>query len=133
MKINRIAVLILANIVLFLALLEVMARIFYSSPFLAKYLTADDDYTRRREWVSRHHNEGVQIDFSFERYDAATGWRPKPNLRNAKENAKEFEDKILNTNSMGFRGQDDFPMGRKKGKKRIVILGDSIHVWLQRQ
>ena len=64
---------------------------------------------------------GEEISYKFDLYDPSTGWKSKPNLRNM----KIFDDKILNTNSKGFRGKKDFLYLKNKERLRILILGDS--------
>lgn len=108
--------------VCFLAfLLEGSARLVFLIPQTSERLQADEDYTWRRMWVHRHQNSGVQIFYKFDIYDPSKGWILKPNLRDM----KVFGDKVLNTNSKGFRGKKDFPYIKNKEKLRILILGDS--------
>jgi hypothetical protein len=63
----------------------------------------------------------VEIYYQFDIYDPSKGWMSKPNLREI----KAFGNKILNTNSKGFRGKKDFPYIKNKEMLRILILGDS--------
>jgi hypothetical protein len=102
-------------------LLEGSARLAYLIPQVSKHLQADEDYTWRRNWVHRHQTSKVEIYYQFDIYDPSKGWMSKPNLREI----KAFGNKILNTNSKGFRGKKDFPYIKNKEMLRILILGDS--------
>jgi hypothetical protein len=106
----------------FLAFLfEGSARLAFSIPQVAKGLQANNDYTWRRNWVVEHQQSGREVYYTFDIYDPSKGWMLKPNLRDV----KAFGDKILNTNSKGFRGRKDFQYTKSKEKLRILILGDS--------
>lgn len=102
-------------------LLEGSARLAFLMPQVSNRLQADEDYTWRRNWVHRHQNSRVEIYYKFDIYDPFKGWISKPNLRDV----KVFGNKILNTNSKGFRGKKDFPHIKNTEKLRILILGDS--------
>jgi hypothetical protein len=117
---KRRMVVVLAYGVFLACLLEGTARLAFLIPAVVK-LTADEDYTYRRKWVREHQKSGMQVYYTFDIYDPSKGWRPKPNLRDA----RVFGNKILNTNSKGLRGQKEFPYSKEKGKVRILILGDS--------
>jgi hypothetical protein len=106
----------------FLAFLfEGSARLAFSIPQLARRLQANHYYTYRRNWVQEHQKSGVEVYYTFDRYDPSKGWIPKANLKDV----KVFNQKILNTNSKGFRGKRDFPYIKNKETLRILILGDS--------
>ncbi len=106
----------------FLAVLfEGSARLALSIPQVAKHLQANEEYTYRRNWVQEHQKYGMEAYYAFDMYNSSKGWRPKPNLRDV----KAFDNKILSTNSKGFRGKKDFPYTKSKEKLRILILGDS--------
>ncbi len=108
--------------VVFLAFLfEGFARLAFSIPQVGKRLQGNEDYTFRRNWVREHQKFGMEAHYTFDMYDPSKGWIPKPNLRDV----KAFDNKILNTNSKGFRGKKDFPYSKNKEKLRILILGDS--------
>src|SRR4029453_9640120 len=102
-------------------LFEGSARLAFSIPQVAKRLQANDEYTYRRNWVQEHQKYGMEAYYAFDMYDASKGWIPKPNLRDV----KAFNNKILNTNSNGFRGKKDFAYTKNKEKLRILTLGDS--------
>jgi hypothetical protein len=114
--------LLIFGYIVFLAfLLEGSSRLAFLIPQVSGRLRVDEDYTWRRDWVKRHQNSGKEIYYKFDIYDPSKGWRTKPNLRDM----KVFDDKILNTNSKGFRGKKDFLYFKNKEKLRILILGDS--------
>lgn len=106
----------------FLALLlEGSLRLALSIPEVSKRLWTDEDYTWRRDWVQRHPHSGMGMSYTFAIYDPSRGWKSKPSL----QDMKVFGDKILNTNSNGLRGKEDFPYTRENHKLRILVLGDS--------
>ena len=106
----------------FLAFLfEGSARLAFSIPQVARRLQASHYYTYRRNWVQQHQKSGVEVYYTFDRYDPSKGWMPKANLKDV----KVFNQKILNTNSKGLRGKRDFPYIKNKETLRILILGDS--------
>jgi hypothetical protein len=102
-------------------LLEGTARLAFFIPQVAKRLHANEDYTYVRNWVNEHKKLNLEAYYTFDVYDSSRGWRTKPNLRAQ----KVFAEKILNTNSQGFRGKKDFSYTKNKEKSRILILGDS--------
>ena len=63
----------------------------------------------------------MEIYYKFDLYDPSKGWKLKPSLRDV----EIFRNKILNTNSKGFRGKKEFPYIKNKEMLRILILGDS--------
>ncbi len=102
-------------------LVEGSARLAFSIPQVARRLQANHDYTYRRNWVREHQKLGMEVYYTFDRYDASKGWMPKANLKDV----KAFDGKILNTNSKGVRGKREFAYVKKKDTLRILILGDS--------
>jgi len=59
--------------------------------------------------------------YPFDRYDRTKGWDLKPGLKDL----KVFEDKTLNSNSEGVRGNREYSNPKKRGTKRILVIGDS--------
>lgn len=112
---------VVAYVVFLAVLFEGSARLALSIPQIGKHLQANEDYTYRRNWVREHQKFGMEAYYTFDMYDPTKGWIPKPNLRDV----KAFDNKILSTNSKGFRGKKDFPYTKNKEKLRILILGDS--------
>jgi hypothetical protein len=106
-------------------LLESSARLAFFIPHISKRLDnivqGEEDYTLRRRWVQRHQTTGMEILYEFDIYDPSKGWISKPNLRDM----KVFDDKVLNTNSKGFRGKKDFLYIKNRENLRILVLGDS--------
>src|SRR5215475_14745174 len=109
-------------IIAFLAFVfEGVARLAFSIPQIGKRLEANEDYTYRRNWVREHQKTGTATYYAFDMYDPNKGWIPKANLRDV----KAYQDKLLNTNSKGLRGNKDFSYAKNRNRLRILILGDS--------
>jgi hypothetical protein len=104
-----------------IVLFEGSARLALSHPEVSSLLVVNDDLSWRREWVSRHKDRGTEIYYKFDIHDTTKGWLSKPNLRNM----RVFDDKVLNTNSRGFRGEKDYLYVKDRQQLRIIILGDS--------
>jgi len=102
-------------------LLEGSARLAFLIPQIAKHLHANEDYTYIRNWVNEHKKFRIDAYYLFDVYDDSRGWRTKPNVTAL----KVFDNKILNTNSQGLRGKQEFSLTRDRQKLRILILGDS--------
>lgn len=79
-----------------------------------------DDASQRIQWV-RAHRHGPVVVHGFNQYDRDLGWGVRAGLRDYKDE----DGSILNTNSRGLRGRQDFPYERVPGKARVVMLGDS--------
>lgn len=100
---------------------EGSARLAFLIPQVSNRLGVRDDLSWRRSWMSRHQELGKEIYYKFDIYDSSKGWISKPNLRDM----KVFDDKVLNTNSKGFRGKNEYPYSKNQDKVRILVLGDS--------
>jgi hypothetical protein len=81
----------------------------------------DYDVGWRQSWLARHKSTGEKVYYKFDISDPTKGWISRPNLRNM----LVFDNKILNTNSKGFRGTTDYSYKKQPGVTRILILGDS--------
>ena len=81
----------------------------------------EHDLGWKQSWVARHKSSGREVFYSFDIYDSTKGWISKPGLRNV----PVFKNKILNTNSRGFRGTREYVYGKQDGITRILVLGDS--------
>jgi hypothetical protein len=112
---------VLGYIVFLAFLLEGSARLAFSIPQIGKRLEGNENYTYLRNWVREHQKSGTATYYASDIYDPSKGWIPKPNLREV----RAFNNKILNTNSKGFRGKKDFPYLKNNARLRILILGDS--------
>ncbi|HEV7992028.1 MAG TPA: hypothetical protein VGP25_09400 [Gemmatimonadaceae bacterium] len=108
-------------VVFLLVLVEGVSRILFGVQRLSDRISVQDDYGWRRTWVKRHKAAGEQIYFAFDTFDLTKGWRSRVNIRNM----KVFNNKVLNTNSAGFRGSREFPLQKDSGKTRIMLVGDS--------
>ena len=113
--------LILLYIVFLIGLFEGLARLTYSNPKLSKRLWVNENLSWRRSWVQRHKSTGKEIYYTFDNYDSSKGWLSKPNLRDM----KVFDNKVLNTNTKGVRGINEYSYTKDPNKTRILVLGDS--------
>ena len=100
--------------------LEGLSRLVLSWDMVLDKLYANTDSFWRLQWINKHKDK-IDIYYEFDVYDPVTGWISKPNLRNV----TVFNEKTLNTNSKGFRGQIDHSYDKDPDKKRILIIGDS--------
>jgi hypothetical protein len=111
---------ILLYVMFLLILFEGSARLCFFIPPIADRLQYEEDATWRRLWIEKH-KTGAEIFYSFDAFDPTKGWISKPNIRNM----EVFDHKILNTNSRGLRGKQEFSYEKHSNKIRILILGDS--------
>lgn len=114
-------ILTLLYIVFLFGLFEGLARLAYSNPNISGKLWVNENLSWRRSWVQRHQNTGKEIYYTFDTYDASKGWISKSNLRDM----EVFKNKVLNTNSKGFRGKTEYTYYKDQDKIRILVLGDS--------
>jgi len=105
----------------FVLVVELVVRVALLWPGSSDHLRVDHERSWRQQWVERHRETGKEIYYEFDVYDATKGWISRPNLRNV----RVFRDKILNTNSKGYRGNEEYAYRNIDGKTRIVVLGDS--------
>ncbi|MBI5056916.1 MAG: SGNH/GDSL hydrolase family protein [Nitrospirae bacterium] len=112
---------VLLYVIFLIIVIEGSARIAFLMPEVSSGLWEDEDYWWRRMWVQRHQNSGNEIFYKFDIYDPSKGWISKPNLRDM----KVFGNKVLNTNSKGFRGKKDYSYDKDQNRVRILIFGDS--------
>ena len=113
--------LLLAYLAFLVVLFEGTARLIYSVPWLARQFTTGDEMSWHRRWIERHRDSGTQIFYRFDAYDPTKGWKSKPDLRNV----WVFDSKVLNTNSLGFRGVREYAYAKDPERTRILALGDS--------
>ena len=121
MKKKRRSLLIAIWILYLVVLFESSARLAFSIPKMSQRLWAENDLSWRRAWISRRKAIGTDIYYKFDIYDPSKGWISKPNLRDM----KVFDNKVLNTNSKGFRGKNEYSYSKEPDKVRILVLGDS--------
>ena len=117
---NKKYLIFILYIAFLVVLFEGSARLAFLTPEVSSMLW-DHELGWRQSWIRRHQSTGKDIYYKFDVYDPAKGWISKSGLRDV----KVFNDKVLNTNSKGFRGKQDYPYGQNKNKIRILILGDS--------
>ncbi|MBI5211349.1 MAG: hypothetical protein HY927_15350 [Elusimicrobia bacterium] len=100
---------------------EAAVRVALSAPGIFERVKGDDDASHRLEWVrGRGGREGVALRFDV--HDARRGWALAPNV----SGMPVFDGKVLNSNSKGIRGTEEYTRERPAGKLRIVALGDSL-------
>ncbi|MEE9573578.1 MAG: hypothetical protein V3W20_11055 [Candidatus Neomarinimicrobiota bacterium] len=114
-------ILILLYIVFLIGLTEGLARLVFSNSKLSDRLWAYEDLSWRRSWINRHNNTGMEVYYTFDIYDSTKGWISKPNIKDM----QVFDNKVLNTNSKGFRGKTEYSYNKDQDKIRILIVGDS--------
>ena len=120
-----------------LILLEVGGRLIFSSSLLthglARWaLVGYDESSWRLLWVMRHKlnleqtitpaTKNLPRTGESTTYDANRGWAVTPNVRNL---TPFGNGKVVNTNSKGLRGANDYAYDRTPGIRRILVLGDS--------
>ena len=120
MRVRKRPLLLLGYLGFLFVLFEGTARLLFTIPAFANRLEADENYSWRRRWTSRH-ADGVELYSTFDMFDPITGWRVKPNLRDL----KVFDDMILNTNSRGLRGVTEYAYSKDHDKPRVLMVGDS--------
>ncbi len=72
-------------------------------------------------WRARHAPGGEPVragSYEHDRYHPLLGWVPVPN----------YAKGGIHTNSLGLRGQREYPFERQPGLRRIVLIGDS-YTW----
>jgi hypothetical protein len=107
-------------VVLLVALLELVTRLFLNPESLCRPFLCQDEASWRLWWVSRHRT-GEEIMYSFDVHDPQRGWALRPNVNQM----KVFSDKVLSSNSQGFRGAKEYDLDKPAGTTRIIALGDS--------
>lgn len=116
----RTALFVLTYCALLAVFLEGVARLALSNHWLFEKIADYDDASNRLRWVKRH-SAGIEIYYTFDVFSPDRGWMSRPGLRNA----AVFGDKVLNTNSRGFRGTREYTDELPPDTPRIVVLGDS--------
>jgi hypothetical protein len=107
-------------IVSLLVFMEGGARIALWINPVRRRITGFDDSSYRLQWVRLHqiHQEWTG---QYAIYHPTLGWTLKSNIKGM----SVFSGKILNSNSKGFRGKEEYEYRRTIGKQRIIVLGDS--------
>ncbi|MBN1344125.1 MAG: hypothetical protein JXQ73_15675 [Phycisphaerae bacterium] len=127
--------LLLVTAVLALVGVEIGFRVYYALSNAPLYdLEADNETLWKQKWIDEHQGKDVDHFKGSDEYDPKLGWKPRPNLRNARLDGLA----PVSTNSRGWRNPRDFPFDKPPGLKRMVLLGDSFtygeqeeddHVW----
>jgi hypothetical protein len=104
--------------------LELTSTFFLLTPFGKKCLIGlgriNCDEAWRIRWEMVHVDKLKENAYTTDIFDPHRGWSIKPNL----VDMLMSDGKVLNTNSKGIRGTEEYQYG-KSTKKRILILGDS--------
>jgi hypothetical protein len=58
----------------------------------------------------------------FCRFDHDLGWAPLENITSVEKN----NGHVIHQNQFGLRGPDDMQLKKTSGRKRVLVLGDSI-------
>jgi hypothetical protein len=96
------------------------SRLVLSINRLRQRVTGFDDSSYRLQWIRLHriHQEWTG---KYAIYHPTRGWTLKPDIKEL----SVFGSKILNSNSKGLRGKEEYQYERAAGKQRMVVLGDS--------
>jgi len=113
--------LIIIYIFVLLIIFEIFARLILNNDHLSRRLWVNESISWRRSWVDRQKTSGEKIYFKFDMFDSTKGWKTIPNI----SNMLVFDDKYLNTNSIGIRGKTEYKHKKDPNKIRIMVLGDS--------
>jgi len=101
---------------------EILVRSLLSIDLVFQYFLGNynfyDSRSEQLRWIKKQNNKKTDTYDSFDIYDKTKGWYTKPNIRNL----SVFNNKILNTNSKGLRGEIEYIV---KDKTRILLFGDS--------
>jgi hypothetical protein len=101
---------------------EITARVIFAAPPLRdRVVGRDDDVSSRVKWAARHVADLSEPGYSFAAYDSVRGWRLRPSI----SRQRVFDDRVLSSDSAGFRGAREYSRERAPGAPRIVALGDS--------
>jgi len=102
------------------AFMEGGSRLVLSINRLRQRVTGFDDSSYRLQWIRLHriHQEWTG---KYAIYHPTRGWTLKPDIKEL----PVFGKKILNSNSKGIRGKEEYQYERTAGKQRMVVLGDS--------
>lgn len=121
MQTRKIALLVGIILVGLAAFIELGTRLAFQQDAIVGRLIRDyDQISWQLSWINRH-QLGIEVQFAFDRFDPTKGWSSFPKIRDL----PVFEDKVLNTNRFGHRGNLDLTRAKRPGWKRIIVLGDS--------
>ena len=103
---------------------EISCRLALTGDFLVNFVDKRTEWhhLHRIRWIKRQEEgrEG-QIYYSFDEYHPIYGWTLKKNIHSM----AVFHEKILNSNSIGCRGTQEYDVLKKKDILRIAVVGDS--------
>jgi|WetSurMetagenome_2_1015567.scaffolds.fasta_scaffold112779_2 hypothetical protein len=99
---------------------EGAARLFLSSDVILDKIKGEDAATRRIIWIREHQGKTPNLQ-AFDIYDSRRGWALRPDIRNGVLPGGQ----ILNSNTRGIRGKDEYRYGKPYNIMRILVLGDS--------
>ncbi len=114
------------SVIWLLALLEIAPRLFLATNLVMhqsvrRALLGNDDSSWRLFWIVAH-RQHEEWTGKYSIYHSIRGWAVMPNVRNMTPFGK---GKIVNSNSKGLRGSNEYSYSRTPDKQRILVLGDS--------
>jgi len=108
-------------LVVFLSI-ELPSRAILSFEPIFERIKSLDDSSRRLVWIkSQKVTPKGASSYAYLTYSSTRGWAVRPGIHDS----IVFENKSLNTNSKGIRGNLEYAYRRQPGRLRIMTLGDS--------
>jgi hypothetical protein len=99
---------------------EGATRLILSVDSVFEKIKGEDDASRRLMWIRKHHGQ-IKNRYVFDIYHPTRGWALRPGI----SNMSVFDGKMLNSNSQGIRGRDEYSYEKPPGTLRVLVLGDS--------
>lgn len=101
------------------SIFEGIARLALSSARVRESLFTNDDASWRLQWAARQRDQ-KGLGYALDDWSPTRGWTLKRNLRDV-----PFRGTLVNSNSRGLRGMQEYADEKPAGVTRIVVLGDS--------
>ena len=106
-------------ILVFLFFEGVARLILFKTPFLNMQQRLESDSLYRLQLVKAKNPKKYSSPRTITAYNSLRGWMHKPNISLDRWGG-------LHTNSMGMRGESEYSYKKPAGKRRILVLGDSL-------
>jgi hypothetical protein len=116
------ALIILIYFICIFIFFEIITRLLFSSERFIMSIFENNDTSWRTIICAKIHKIGKDNYLPFLVYHHTRGWALKPDIRDT----SLWEGKSLSSNSKGIRGKAEYNYDRPSGKKRILMLGDSV-------